>query len=79
MLFRSFLDVSLPTLLPRLAGKRDRPLFQGPEQAALLWAEREPFYRMGTVGVPLHDESVEEAADRVLAALDVRRLPIRSA
>jgi shikimate kinase len=65
-------DVPLPVLLARLSGKTDRPLFQGPEQAALLWAEREPFYRMGSVSVDLHAESVEDAADRVLAALDAR-------
>ena len=68
-----FLDVPLPVLLERLAGKTDRPLFSGPEQAAGLWAEREPFYRMGTHPVTLRTESVEEAADRVLTALDRRR------
>ncbi len=75
-----FLDVSLPMLLLRLAGKVDRPLFLSPEQAAALWAERESFYRMGSVSVPLNTESVEEAADRVLAALEARRrAPIRIA
>ena len=67
-----YLDVPLPTLLSRLAGKTDRPLFSGPEQAAALSAEREPFYRMGTVRVALAGESVEEAADRVLDALSAR-------
>jgi thiamine-phosphate diphosphorylase len=67
-----FLDVPLPSLLSRLAGKTDRPLFTGPEQAAALFAEREPFYRMGTVRVALAGESVEEAADRVLDALSAR-------
>ncbi len=67
-----FLDVALPELLSRLAGKTDRPLFAGPEQAASLRAEREPFYRMGTVRVALAGESVEEAADRVLDALSAR-------
>jgi thiamine-phosphate pyrophosphorylase len=67
-----FLDVPLPTLLSRLAGKTDRPLFTGPEQAAALAAEREPFYRMGTVRVALPGQSVEEAADRVLDALSER-------
>jgi shikimate kinase len=64
-----FLEVPLPTLLSRLAGKTDRPLFTGPQQAVLLSAEREPFYRMGTVRVALAGESIEEAADRVLDAL----------
>jgi shikimate kinase len=67
-----FLDVPLPSLLSRLAGKTDRPLFTGPEQAAALSAEREPFYRMGTVRVALAGESIEEAADRVLDALSAR-------
>jgi thiamine-phosphate diphosphorylase len=64
-----FLEVPLPTLLSRLAGKTDRPLFTGPQQAVVLSAEREPFYRMGTVRVALAGESIEEAADRVLDAL----------
>ncbi len=67
-----FLEVPLATLLSRLAGKTDRPLFTGPEQAAALAAEREPFYRMGTVRVALAGESIEEAADRVLDALSAR-------
>ncbi len=67
-----FLDVPLSRLLSRLSGKTDRPLFTGPEQAAALSAEREPFYRMGTVRVALEGESVEVAADRVLDALSAR-------
>jgi thiamine-phosphate diphosphorylase len=67
-----FLDVPLPKLLSRLAGKTDRPLFTGPDQAAALSAEREPFYRMGTVRVRLDGDSIEEAADRVLDALSAR-------
>lgn len=67
-----FLDVPLPSLLSRLAGKTDRPLFQNPEQARLLYAEREPFYRMGSVPVRLEGDSVEQAADRVLDALAER-------
>jgi thiamine-phosphate diphosphorylase len=66
------LDVGLPLLLARLAGKTDRPLFRGPEQAAALWAERTPFYRMGSLPVNLQDASIEESADRVLTALDER-------
>ena len=38
----------------------------------MLYAEREPFYRMGSVTVALSDASVEEAADRVLDALSTR-------
>ena len=67
-----YLDLPLPVLLGRLSGKTDRPLFAGPEQAAGLYAEREPFYRMGSVTVALSDASVEEAADRVLDALSSR-------
>jgi thiamine-phosphate diphosphorylase len=67
-----FLDVPLPALLARLAGKTDRPLFTGLEQAARLYAEREPFYRMGSVPVAPSGESIEEAADRVLDALSAR-------
>jgi hypothetical protein len=56
-----------------MAGKTDRPLFPGPEQAARLFAERAPFYRMGSIPVTLGgDETVEESADRVLIALDER-------
>ena len=71
-----FLDVPLPVLLSRLEGKTDRPLFAGPEQAALLAAAREPFYRMGSVPVVLRGQSIEEAADSVLLALDARLSPL---
>jgi shikimate kinase len=68
-----FLDLPLSALLARLAGKTDRPLFAGPEQAARLFAERAPFYRMDTIPVSLSgEETVEESADRVLIALDDR-------
>jgi thiamine-phosphate pyrophosphorylase len=67
-----FLDASFETILPRLSGKTDRPLFAGPEQARLLYAEREPFYRMAPVRVKLEGGSIEEGADRVLSALDTR-------
>jgi len=66
------LDVDLPVLLQRLSGKIDRPLFSSPEQAAALWADRSPFYRMGSIPVALADGSVEESADRVLIALEAR-------
>lgn len=66
-----FLDVPLPRLLARLSGKTDRPLLDSVEQAARLHAEREPFYRMGTIAVALDQESLEESADRVLDALSV--------
>ena len=65
-----FLDAPLETLLSRLSGKTDRPLFRGPEQATRLFAEREPFYRMAPVHVRVTgEESVEESADRVLQAI----------
>ena len=64
-----FLDVPLPELTARLAGKTDRPLFSGPEQAARLYALREPFYRMAPVVVAIEESSIEEAADRVLDAI----------
>jgi thiamine-phosphate diphosphorylase len=64
-----FLDVPFDTILGRLSGKKDRPLFESPEQAHKLFVQREPFYRMGSISVPLPGESVEEATDRVLAAL----------
>ncbi len=71
-----YLDVSMPVLLSRLEGKTDRPLFAGPEQAAHLAAARDPFYRMGTVPVALSDQTIEEAADRILLALDALRSPL---
>lgn len=64
-----FLDVPFSRIFSRLAGKTDRPLFEGPEQAARLYAEREPFYRMASVHVRLEEGSIEESADRVLNAL----------
>jgi len=64
-----FLRVPWETILYRLSGKTDRPLFQGPEQARSLYAEREPFYKMAPIHVILEEESIEEAADRVLASL----------
>ncbi len=68
-----FLDVPFPVLARRLSGKTDRPLFRDAESAARLFAERAPFYRMGSIPVTLSgDEAVEEAADRVLIALDQR-------
>ena len=66
-----FLDASLETVHGRLAGKTDRPLFQSREQLAALFAARAPFYRMASVRVALSGaETVEEAADRVLTALE---------
>jgi thiamine-phosphate diphosphorylase len=73
-----FLDVPVTTLLDRLAGKSDRPLFQSAEQAARLHAEREPFYRMAAVRVRLHEDSVEQAVDLVLEALSARSREILS-
>lgn len=68
-----FLDVPFDAIVRRMTDKTDRPLFTGPEQAARLFAERAPFYRMGSIPVTLGgDETVEEAADRVLIALDNR-------
>ncbi len=65
------LEVDLDTVLGRLAGKTDRPLFQSAEQLAGLFAERAPFYRMADVRVGLSGaETVEETADRVLTALE---------
>jgi shikimate kinase len=66
-----FLDVPFPVLSKRLAGKTDRPLFQSVEQAARLFAQRDPFYRMGSLRVTLNGtETLDEAADRVLQALE---------
>ncbi|MGE5275426.1 MAG: thiamine phosphate synthase [Acidobacteriota bacterium] len=66
-----FLDVPFPVLSERLAGKTDRPLFQSVEQAARLFAQRDPFYRMGSLRVILQGtETLDEAADRVLCALE---------
>jgi thiamine-phosphate diphosphorylase len=66
-----FLDAPLEAVQGRLAGKTDRPLFQSAEQLAALFAARAPFYRMANVRVALSGaETVEEAADRVLMALE---------
>ena len=70
-----YLATPLATLVARLSGKTDRPLFRDALQAAALFAEREPFYRMGSLCVPLNDGTVETAADRVLIALDKQRRP----
>lgn len=68
-----FLDVPFSAVARRLTGKTDRPLFTDPAAAARLFAERAPFYRMGSLPVSLTgDETVEEAADRILIALDQR-------
>jgi thiamine-phosphate pyrophosphorylase len=66
-----FLDVGLETVRARLKGKTDRPLFVDEEQLGALFAARAPFYRMAPVTVRLGGaEAVEQAADRVLTALD---------
>ncbi|HWZ85537.1 MAG TPA: shikimate kinase, partial [Thermoanaerobaculia bacterium] len=66
-----FLDVGLETVRARLKGKLDRPLFVDEEQLGALFAARAPFYRMAPVTVRLGGaEAVEQAADRVLTALD---------
>ncbi|MGH9399127.1 MAG: shikimate kinase, partial [Thermoanaerobaculia bacterium] len=68
-----FLDIPFSAVARRLHGKTDRPLFGDPQQAARLFAERAPFYRMGSIPVTLDGgETVEEATDRVLIALDGR-------
>jgi thiamine-phosphate diphosphorylase len=71
------LEVPLATVQARLRGKTDRPLFQSPEQLAQLYAERAPFYRMASIQVGLSGaETIEEAADRVLVALEgLQRFP----
>jgi thiamine-phosphate diphosphorylase len=66
-----FMDVGLETVRMRLKGKTDRPLFVSDGQLSELFAARTPFYRMAPVAVRLGGaETVEESADRVLAALD---------
>ena len=66
----AFLDPPLSALLSRMSGKTDRPLFRGPEQAARLFAERQRFYKMAPIHVPLTgNESMEESADRLLQAI----------
>ncbi|HEX9286318.1 MAG TPA: thiamine phosphate synthase [Thermoanaerobaculia bacterium] len=69
-----FLDVPFEAVRARLSGKTDRPLFTSVEQAARLFAEREPFYRMAPVRVALTGrESIEESTDKVLSAVYDRR------
>jgi thiamine-phosphate pyrophosphorylase len=69
-----FLDVPFEAVRARLVGKTDRPLFVSIDQAARLFAEREPFYRMTSVRVSLTGhESIQESADRVLSAVYDRR------
>jgi thiamine-phosphate diphosphorylase len=66
-----FLDVPMGTVQARLAGKTDRPLFRSPDQLEQLFAERAPFYRMASIHVALSGaETIEEASDRVLVALE---------
>jgi shikimate kinase len=68
------LDVPFESLRERLGGKTDRPLFASADQAAGLFAEREPFYRMAPIRVALAgSESIEESADRVLSSVYDRR------
>lgn len=73
-----FLDVGFETVRARLKGKTDRPLFVSEEQLEALFTARASFYRMAPVAVRLCGaEAVEEAADRVLTALDdFDRLPL---
>lgn len=69
-----FLDVPFDVLRARLSGKTDRPLFVSAAQAASLFAERDPFYRMAPVHVTLTGrESIEESVDKVLSAVYDRR------
>ncbi len=69
-----FLDVPFEVIRARIGGKTDRPLFVDVAQAASLFAEREPFYRMAPVRISLTGrESVELSADRVLSAVYDRR------
>jgi shikimate kinase len=69
-----FLDAPFEVVRARLSGKTDRPLFASVEQAARLFAERQPFYRMAPVRVWLTGrESIEESADKVLSAVYDRR------
>jgi len=72
-----FLDVPFGRILTRIAGKTDRPLLEGPEQAARLYAEREPFYKMAPVHVRLEEGSIEESSDQILNALFDRTIQTR--
>ena len=63
-----------PAVRERLVEKGDRPLFTSVEQAARLFAERAPFYKMAPVRVALTGrESIEESTDKVLSAVYDRR------
>ena len=69
-----FLDIPFDAVRERLAEKGDRPLFTSAEQAARLFAERAPFYKMAAVRVALTGrESIEESTDKVLSAVYDRR------
>lgn len=69
-----FLDVPFERIRERLTLKTDRPLFASVDQAARLFEDREPFYRMAPVRVALTGrESIEESADKVLSAVYDRR------
>ncbi|HVE65067.1 MAG TPA: thiamine phosphate synthase, partial [Thermoanaerobaculia bacterium] len=68
------IEVPFERIRERLSGKTDRPLFVSVDQAARLFADREPFYRMAPVRVALTGrESIEESADKVLSAVYDRR------
>jgi shikimate kinase len=72
-----FLDVPFEAIRKRLEGKRDRPLFQSAQQAEGLFLERAPFYKMAPARAALTgNESIEEAADSVLAAVFDRSFEI---
>lgn len=69
-----WIEVPFERIRERLSGKTDRPLFASVDQAARLFADREPFYRMAPVRVALTGrESIEESADKVLSAVYDRR------
>ncbi|MEO8349958.1 MAG: thiamine phosphate synthase [Acidobacteriota bacterium] len=69
-----YLDVPFERIRERVAAKTDRPLFESVDQAARLFADREPFYRMAPVRVALTGrESIEESTDKVLSAVYDRR------
>ncbi|PYQ37318.1 MAG: hypothetical protein DMF55_01485 [Acidobacteria bacterium] len=69
-----FLDIPFDAVRERLVEKGDRPLFTSVEQAARLFAERAPFYKMAPVRVALTGrESIEESTDKVLSAVYDRR------
>jgi shikimate kinase len=69
-----FLDLPFERIAVRLAGKTDRPLFRSLAEAHQLFLVREPHYRLASVRVPFEGtEEIDEAADRVLIALDRHR------